>query len=59
MTASATGGNGVAAPAAQTLTITDDDGLPTLSLKLNPASIGENGGRSTVTASLDRPSSER
>ena len=59
VTASATGGNGVSAPAAQTLTITDDDGLPTLSLKLNPVRIGENGGTSTVTASLDRPSSER
>ena len=59
VTASATGGNGVAAPGAQTLTITDDDGLPTLSLKLNPVRIGENGGTSTVTASLDRPSSER
>ncbi len=58
VTASVEGGNGVAAPAAQTLTITDDDGTPTLTLKLDPTSIGENGGRSTVTASLDRPSSE-
>ena len=58
VTASATGGNGVAAPAARTLAITDDDDLPTLTLKLDPTSIGENGGRSTVTASLDRPSSE-
>ena len=58
VTASAEGGNGVAAPAAQTLTITDDDGTPALTLKLDPTSIGENGGRSTVTASLDRPSSE-
>ncbi len=58
VTASATGGNGVAAPGAQTLTITDDDGTPTLMLKLEPASIGENGGRSTVTAMLTAPSSE-
>ena len=58
VTASAEGGNGVAAPSAQRLTITDDDGTPTLTLKLDPTSIGENGGRSTVTASLDRPSSE-
>ena len=58
VTASATGANGVAAPAAQRLTITDDDGTPTVTLKLEPTSIGENGGRSTVTASLDRPSSE-
>ena len=59
VTASAAGGNGVAAPAAaQELRITDDDGTPTVALKLDPMSIGENGGRSTVTASLDRPSSE-
>ena len=58
VTASATGGNGVAAPTAPTLTITDDDGTPALTLKLDPTSIGENGGRSTVTASLNRPSSE-
>ena len=38
-------------------TITDDDGPPTVTLVLTPASIGENGGKSTVTATLDRPSS--
>ncbi len=58
VTASASGGNGVAAPAAQTLTITDDDDTARLTLTLDPTSIGENGGRSTVTASIDRPSSE-
>ena len=58
VTASATGGNGVAAPAAQRLTITDDDGTPTVTLTLDPTSIGDNGGVSTVTASLDRPSSD-
>ena len=39
-------------------TITDDDDAPTVALVLTPASITENGGRSTVTATLDRPSSE-
>ena len=39
-------------------TITDDDDAPTVTLVLTPASIGENGGKSTVTATLDRPSSE-
>ena len=39
-------------------TITDDDGPPTVTLNLDPASIDENGGKSTVTATLDRPSSE-
>ena len=38
-------------------TITDDDGPPAVTLVLTPASIGENGGESTVTATLNRPSS--
>ena len=38
-------------------TITDDDGPPAVTLVLTPATIGENGGKSTVTASLDRASS--
>ena len=59
VTASVAGGNGVAAPAAQTLTITDNDGTPAVTLRLDPASIGENGGVSTVTASLTAASSER
>ena len=45
------------ADATGTGTITDDDGPPAVTLVLTPASITENGGRSTVTASLDRPSS--
>ncbi len=40
------------------LTIEDDEGQPTVRLHLAPDTIGENGGTSTVTASLDRPSSE-
>ena len=46
------GGNGVAAPDARFLTINDNDGLPTLTLALAPPSISENGGATTVTASL-------
>ena len=49
---------GVAAPQAVTLTITDDDDTPAVTLVLTPASIGENGETSTVTATLDRASSE-
>ena len=54
---SVTGGHGVSAPSSQTLTITDDEGAPTLSLVLSPSSIGENGGMSTVTAALSGTSS--
>ena len=43
---------------AATGTITDDDDTPTVTLTLAPASISENGGVSTVTATLDHPSSE-
>ena len=52
-----TGSTDVAAPAAQTLTITEDGAAPTLTLELDPASISENGGETTVTATLDAPSS--
>ena len=41
-----------------TVTITDNDAAPTVTLELDPASISENGGSSTVTATLDHPSSE-
>ena len=40
------------------MTITDDEDTPTVELVLTPTSIGENGGVSTVTATLNRPSSE-
>ena len=43
----------------QTLTITDDEGTPTVPLKLDPASIVENDGVSSVTASLWPPSNEQ
>ncbi len=58
--ATAAGGNGVADPAAATLTVTDDDALPTLTLTLSPSTIDESGAGSTatVTAGLSHPSSE-
>ena len=43
---------------AATGTITDDDDPPTVALVLTPDRIAENGGLSTVTATLDHPSSE-
>ena len=39
-----------------TVAIADDDEAPTVTLSLSSASIGEDGGVSTVTASLDHPS---
>ena len=39
------------------LTLTDDETLPTVALVLDPASISETGGISTVTATLSGPSS--
>ena len=44
-------------PAAVTLTIPDDDGPPDVTLALSPASVAENGGVSTVSATLSHPSS--
>ena len=53
VTVSATArGDGVSDPDNVTLIITDDESTPTVSLALSPASIPENGGTSTVTASL-------
>ena len=40
-----------------TITVNDDDTRPTVTLSLSDASIEENGGSTTVTASLDRASS--
>ena len=47
-------GGGVASPDNQTLTITDDEGTPTVTLVLTPSTINESGGTnaSTVTATL-------
>ena len=54
----ASGGHGVAAPANATLTLADDEATPTAALVLMPASISENGGLSTVTATLSHPTTE-
>ena len=55
---SAVNAQGVGAVTGTTLTITDDEGLPTVALVLLPASISESGGVSTVTATLSGASSE-
>ena len=47
----------VTGPAAQTLTILDDELLPAVTLELAPGTILEAGGSSTVTAALSGPSS--
>ncbi len=39
------------------LTITDDEDVPAVTLVLDPSTIDENGGKTTVTATLNRPSS--
>ena len=57
VTATVSGSSGVADPAARPLTITDDDAAPTVTLALTDASIAENGGATTVTATLSHPSS--
>ena len=41
-----------------TLTLTDDESAPTATLSLDPASVSENGGASTVSATLSHPSSQ-
>ena len=49
---------GTTGPAVVMLTIEDDDAMPTVMLALSLAPISEAGGTSTVTVSLDHPSSE-
>ena len=58
VSATVSGGLGVNAPVSQTLTINDDDAMPTLTLELSPPSISENGGAANVVASLSGPSSQ-
>ncbi len=53
----AASGGEVSNPEAVTLTIADDEGVPTLSLVLTPSTITESGETSTVTASLSGASS--
>ena len=50
--------SGADAPSDVTLTITDDESAPVVTLVLTPDSIGENGGVSTVTATASPASSE-
>ena len=49
--------SGGASSLAGTGTITDDDAAPNAALSLNPAAVSENGGASTVSATLTHPSS--
>ena len=58
VSATASGGYGVADPDHVDLTIEDGDALPVLTLELAPEEIAENGGRATLTARLDRGSSK-
>ena len=57
VTAAVSGDSGIAAPAAQTLTIEDDEAAPGVTLAVADSSIAENGGSTTVTATLSHPSS--
>ena len=54
---SVSGGIDVADPLPQGLTIVDDEPTPVVTLVLSPATIGEDGGKSTVTATLSGLSS--
>ena len=54
---SVSGGIDVADPLPQGLTIVDDEPTPVVTLVLSPATIGEDGGESTVTATLSGLSS--
>ena len=58
VSATVSGSDGVSAPSSQTLTITDDEATPTVTLNLSSSSISENGGSANVTASLSAPSSQ-
>ena len=51
------GVSGLTAPAARTLTITDDEATPVVTLRLAPAEVDEDGGVATVSATIDPPSS--
>ncbi len=57
VSATVAGGNGAVLSSNVTLTITDDEAAPDVALTLSPASIAENGGVSTVTATLSHKSS--
>ncbi len=53
----ATNALGTKSPVGVELTITDDDEAPAVTLVLDRSTIGENGRSTTVTATLNRPSS--
>ena len=55
--ATVAGGDGASLSSAVTLTITDDDEAPDVTLVLTPSSISENAEVSTVSATLSHPSS--
>ena len=57
VSATVSGDSGVADPTSVTLTIDDDEAAPTVTLALADASISENGGTTTVTATLIHASS--
>ena len=46
----------VTAPASRRLTITDDEGTPAVTLRVDPARIDEAGGEATLSATIDPPS---
>ena len=56
--ATLTNSQGAGTVTGATLTLTDDETLPTVTLALSPAAIDESGGVSTVTATLSGTSSE-
>ena len=58
VSATANNGHGITAPDNVTLTINDDDDTPKVTLVLNPTAINENSGVTTVTATLNRASSQ-
>ena len=57
VSATVAGGNGASLSSAVTLTITDDEAAPDVTLVLMPSSISENAEVSTVSATLSHPSS--
>ncbi len=57
VSATAANTQGVTAPAAVDLTLTDDDPSPVATLSVVSGAISEDGGETGVTASLDHPSS--
>ena len=59
ISADADNDQGITDPTNKTLTIEDDDNPPVVTLELSSTPIDENGGQSTLTARLDRASSQQ